>query len=257
MKTLKFFAAAAIVMMTVACATNGNEATASETGDSVKSAKVSEPSKALRDSISYYLGVNYGQMLKQYDFGNIDYNLMIKGMKDFVNAKGNQQDEDFVNQFKYNPEDMNEAINKYLMERQEYIAAQNTIKEQKFFADNAKKAGVVETESGLQYIIVEPGNENHPGPMDTVNVLYKGTLLDGTVFDETKTDPVELQLNRVIAAWTEGLQLIGEGGKITLFVPSELGYGSRGAGMIPANSTLIFDVTLESVTPYETEESAE
>lgn len=245
MKTIRLFAVSAAVLMAVACGSNASTPKAS--ADSLK------PSKALLDSVSYYLGINYGQMLKQYDFGDLDYNLMVKGMKDFVAATGDMSDENFTSQFKYNPEDMNDAINKYLGQRSDYLGAIAAAEAEKFFVDNAKKEGVVETESGLQYIIREPGNDNHPGPESAVRVHYKGTLLDGTVFDETKEgdDAVELSLDRVIAGWTEGIQLIGEGGKITLFIPSELGYGSRAAGVIPANSTLVFDVTLDEVVAEE------
>ena len=86
-----------------------------------------------------------------------------------------------------------------------------------------------------------------PGPKDTVKVNYKGTLLDGTVFDETKGEPVQLMLNRVIPGWTEGIQLVGEGGKIKLFIPAE---GERGQQGIEPNSTLLFDVEVVEVHPF-------
>ena len=79
---------------------------------------------------------------------------------------------------------------------------------------------------------------------------YKGTLLDGTVFDETKGEPVQLMLNRVIPGWTEGIQLVGEGGKIKLFIPAELAYGERGQQGIEPNSTLLFDVEVVEVHPF-------
>ena len=91
-----------------------------------------------------------------------------------------------------------------------------------------------------------------PGPQDTVWVRYKGSLLDGTVFDQVAEDaePIRLTLNRVVAGWTEGLQLIGEGGKIDLYLPSELGYGEQGNQTIPGNSALIFNVELTKVAPF-------
>ena len=115
---------------------------------------------------------------------------------------------------------------------------------------NKTKAGVETTESGLQYKILEMGNPDlKPGPTDTVKVRYKGTLLDGTVFDETKedADPATLVLNRVIQGWQEGLQLVGEGGKIQLVIPSDLAYGERGTQGIEPNSTLLFDVDVVEV----------
>ena len=120
-------------------------------------------------------------------------------------------------------------------------------------ASNKTKPGVEVTESGLQYKIIEAGNPDlKPGPSDTVKVLYKGTLLDGTVFDETKegAEPVTMLLNRVIPGWTEGLQLVGEGGKIQLVIPAELAYGEGGNQGIEPNSTLIFDVDLVEVHKF-------
>ena len=122
----------------------------------------------------------------------------------------------------------------------------------KFLEENALNKSVYQTKSGLQYKIVEPGSEVKPGPQDTVLVRYKGSLLNGTVFDEVPAseEPIRLTLDRVIPGWTEGLQLIGEGGKAVLYIPSELGYGSRGSGSIEPNSTLVFDVELVKVLPY-------
>ena len=128
----------------------------------------------------------------------------------------------------------------------------NKVEQDKFFEDVKKIAGVESSETGLCYLIKEPGNDVKPGPQDTVLVRYKGSLLNGTVFDEVPAseEPIRLTLDRVIPGWTEGLQLIGEGGKAVLYIPSELGYGSRGSGSIEPNSTLVFDVELVKVFPY-------
>ena len=242
MKTIKFMAAALSVFAAVSC---GSKAESITVGDTTYTA----PSKALADSVSYYLGVNYGQMLKQYDFGTLDYNLMVQGMKDFIKADLNS--EDINSQFKLNPEEMNETINNYLRAHSEYVAAVRKAEQTEFFEANSKKEGVQVRESGLQYKILDPGSEKVAGPIDTVSVRYKGTLLDGTVFDETPADgdPIDLTLDRVIAGWREGLRLVGEGGSIVLYIPSDLGYGDRATGMIPAGSALIFEVTVEAVKP--------
>jgi FKBP-type peptidyl-prolyl cis-trans isomerase FkpA/FKBP-type peptidyl-prolyl cis-trans isomerase FklB len=134
-----------------------------------------------------------------------------------------------------------------------FSQAQEPKAEQKaWLEENAQREGVKTTQSGLQYRIVEPGSDTKPAPSDTVRVHYEGRLIDGTVFDSSyeRGQPVEFPLNRVIPGWTEGLQLIGEGGKIELFIPSELGYGARGTpgGPIPPHATLIFDVELLEVT---------
>jgi peptidyl-prolyl cis-trans isomerase A (cyclophilin A) len=120
-------------------------------------------------------------------------------------------------------------------------------KEAAFLAENAKKENVKETASGLQYTIEREGDGTKPSPTDTVEFHYSGKFLDGTEFDSSykRNAPTSFPLNGVIPAWTEGLQLIGKGGKIKLFVPSKLGYGARGfPGAIPPYSTLVFDVEL-------------
>jgi len=123
-------------------------------------------------------------------------------------------------------------------------------KGQAFLAENATKLGVQKTASGLQYIIINPGEGRSPKATDTVKVNYRGTLLDGTEFDSSykRNEPIEFPLNGVIKGWTEGLQLIKEGGKVQLFIPSNLAYGPRGAGgVIGPDETLIFDVELLKV----------
>ena len=248
MKTRKFLIVAlALGIATVACSQNNTKL------PDGTNAKDLLPSKAMTDSVSYLLGINYGTFLKSYNFGeDLNYALMKEGMVDFLKAKGDQADSNFVKQFKINPELINDLFNEFLDKRNNYLMALNVAKENQFLADNAKKSGVMTTESGLQYIIKEAGSVVKPGPQDTVMVRYKGTLLDGTVFDEVPegAEPIMLTLNRVIPGWQEGLQLIGEGGKATLYIPSELGYGERGAQGIEPNSTLVFDVELVEVRPY-------
>ena len=262
MRTNKFFAAAlALSVVAVACTskTEGTEAEALEEGiQAEKPVNPAEllPGKALIDSASYYMGLNFGMQVKNYDMGNVNWSLMLKGMKDAANSKGDFRDSAFIYQFKYNPGEQfstfNQTLDKFMRMRRDYKLAVNAQKEEKFLAENAKKEGVQVTESGLQYIIEEAGSELKPGPKDTVYVLYKGTLPDGKVFDETKegAEPVRMMLNRVVKGWTEGLQLIGEGGKIKLFIPSKLGYGERGTNGIEPNTPLTFDVQLTSVKPF-------
>ena len=120
-----------------------------------------------------------------------------------------------------------------------------------FLAENAKNDSVKVTESGLQYMVLKEGTGAKPGPTDEVTVHYTGKLIDGTVFDSSveRGEPTTFPLNKVIAGWTEGLQLMSEGSKYRLFIPSELAYGEKGAGSdILPNSALIFDVELIKVT---------
>jgi FKBP-type peptidyl-prolyl cis-trans isomerase len=123
-------------------------------------------------------------------------------------------------------------------------------KGEKFLKENASKEGVKTTASGLQYKITKEGDGKSPKATDTVLVHYKGTLLDGKEFDSSykRNEPIEFPLNGVIPGWTEGLQLLKEGGKATLYIPSKLAYGSRGAGgVIGPDETLIFEVELLKV----------
>jgi FKBP-type peptidyl-prolyl cis-trans isomerase len=117
-----------------------------------------------------------------------------------------------------------------------------------FLAENAKKANIVTTSSGLQYEILTPGTgTTSPSATETVKVHYKGTTLDGKEFDSSysRGEPISFPLNRVIPGWTEGVQLMTEGAKYRFYIPSELAYGEQGAGgSIAPNSTLIFDVEL-------------
>jgi FKBP-type peptidyl-prolyl cis-trans isomerase FkpA len=122
---------------------------------------------------------------------------------------------------------------------------------EKFLQDNATKEGVQVTASGLQYQILTPGTGKSPKATDTVLVHYRGTLINGNEFDSSykRNEPIEFPLNRVIAGWTEGVQLMSEGAKFKFFIPSKLAYGPRGAGRdIGPNEALIFEVELLKVS---------
>lgn len=119
-----------------------------------------------------------------------------------------------------------------------------------FLAENKNKEGIVETESGLQYLQLQAGTgKEHPTAKSKVLAHYHGALIDGTVFDSSvdRGQPLDFGLNQVIRGWTEGLQLMVEGEKARLFIPSKLAYGSRPAGSIPGGSVLIFDVELIAI----------
>ena len=128
--------------------------------------------------------------------------------------------------------------------------AENQAASEKFLTENAQNEGIVTTASGLQYLVLTEGTGASPKATDNVTVHYKGTTIDGKEFDSSysRGAPATFPLNRVIAGWTEGLQLMKEGAKYRFFIPSNLAYGERGAGRdIGPNAALIFDVELIKV----------
>jgi len=136
---------------------------------------------------------------------------------------------------------------KHSSKKRTEAAAENLAQGQTFLIQNKDAEGVIETDSGLQYQILEQGTgSEHPTASSNVMVHYHGTLLDGTVFDSSveRDKAISFGLNQVIKGWTEGVQLMVIGDKFKFFIPSELGYGDRAAGKIEPGSLLIFEVTL-------------
>ena len=246
MKIKTIIAAALASMAMAACAQNSVPAEFKDLA----------PTKSQIDSVSYLAGIQFAASAQGWGFGkDYNYNELVKGFQDFMNAKGNPQSVEFMDQFKISPELMNQVFTSYIEKVAAYNGAKGAAESEAFLAANKLKDGVAVTESGLQYIIEEKGTGAVPKPEDTVEVKYKGQLLDGTVFDQSpEGETVSFPLNAVISGWTEGIQLIGEGGKIRLFIPAPLAYGEAGAGgVIGPNAALIFDVELVKVTPAETE----
>lgn len=124
-----------------------------------------------------------------------------------------------------------------------------SVTDAKFLVDNAKKAGVKTTPSGLQYEVLTEGTGAHPSATSVVKVNYKGTLTSGEVFDSSydRGQPITFPLNQVIPGWTEGVQLMTAGSKYRFVIPSQLGYGPQGSGKIGPNAVLVFEVELLSI----------
>jgi FKBP-type peptidyl-prolyl cis-trans isomerase len=241
MKLAKLFVMASAAMLVVACGSSQVEGS--------KAVRSLLPTKGEVDTTSYLLGVNFGMVMSQNGFGELNMAQIEKGMKDALKAKGQPQDSGFVDQFKIDPSEMNNIINSFLQKRTAYEGALNKEKGDKFRHEFAVKNSADSTASGIVYLIQDSGSPvRATDDRDTVKVNYRGTLIDGKEFD--KNDGIEFPLNRVIRGWTEGMKLIGEGGKITLVIPANLAYGERGPREIGANSTLIFDVDLLEVHPY-------
>ena len=136
------------------------------------------------------------------------------------------------------------------MVAEEAASKAKTDQQAEFFQKNKNNPGVQQTESGIQYVVEQEGSDVFAAATDTVVVNYRGTLLDGTEFDSSyeRGEPATFPLNQVIPGWTEGMQLVGKGGKIKLWIPYELGYGPRAMSeQLPGYSTLVFEVELLDV----------
>lgn len=200
------------------------------------------------DSLSYALGMDIGNNLKSNSnySDNIDVDKLAAGIIDAFKGSARLSTEEFQR-----------VIRTFQMKLKAEQAAQEPSNasfdreaQKKFLEDNAKRPEVIETSSGLQYEVLKKGSGKSPSASDVVKVHYHGTLIDGSVFDSSveRGEPIEFALNRVIAGWTEGVQLMKEGAKYRFYIPSELGYGERGAGQqIPPGATLIFEVELLAV----------
>ena len=199
-----------------------------------------------KDKVSYSIGLNIGRSMKQEGL-DINPDALAAAMKDiFAGAKPQLTDEE-VQQVM---QDFQKKVMAKQMAAREEGLAKNKGEGEKFLAENKKKEGIKTTASGLQYKVITEGKGKTPKATDTVKTHYRGTLINGTEFDSSykRGEPAEFPVNGVIKGWTEALQLMKEGSKWQLFIPSELAYGERGAGKdIGPNSTLIFDIELLSV----------
>jgi FKBP-type peptidyl-prolyl cis-trans isomerase len=205
---------------------------------------------------SYVVGMDVGNSLKDLD-ADLDLETVIMAMRDVMSGDEVLLSESQANELK---QAFFQKRQQQAAEQAKKQAAANRERGEKFLADNAQKEGVETTDSGLQYEVVEEGSGQSPEASDRVTVHYTGTLIDGTVFDSSRErgEPASFALNQVIPGWTEGLQLMKEGGHYKFYIPSELAYGERGAGdVIEPGSTLIFDVELLEVADSEANDSAE
>ena len=239
MKAIKILAFAAAATMLVACGPKGGNATA-DGADSlgvkevVKKASELKPSKAMTDSVSYLLGY------------------VFSGLQDFLNAKAAPGTPDFEKEVKISPEKLEDLFNRFLAQRFEYLKALNGEEGQKFIAKSLKN-GYEQTASGLLYKISNPGSERKIKVTDTLEVNYKGTFIDGSIFDQSTPErgPIKFVVgpNSVIRGWIEAVQLVGEGGALSVVIPAELAYGPQGRQGIEPNKTLLFDMEIVSVKP--------
>ena len=208
-----------------------------------------------KGTISYCIGLDMGSKFKEMGV-ELSPEMLLKGVKDgLAGSEPALSKEDMEAAMMDFQKEMMAKQQEMMAKQQEEMKVQggkNKEEGAKFLAENKDKEGVKTTDSGLQYIILEEGEGDAPKATDTVEVHYKGTLLDGTEFDSSykRGQPATFPLNGVIKGWTEGLQLIKKGGKAKLFIPSDLAYGPRGAGRdIGPDATLIFEVELLDIKP--------
>lgn len=196
--------------------------------------------KTLSDSASYAIGVSVANFYKQQGINKLNTTLVSKGINDILGNKKALLDDAACNNV------MNTYMNKMQAEKSKPRIDSGT----NFLAKNKTKAGVKTTASGLQYEVITEGTGDKPTAADSVTCHYKGTLLNGTVFDNSydRGQPITFSLGGVIPGWTEGLQLMSVGSKYKLYVPYTLGYGAFDYGPIPGGSLLIFEVELLNVT---------
>ncbi|MBQ4279264.1 MAG: FKBP-type peptidyl-prolyl cis-trans isomerase [Rikenellaceae bacterium] len=186
--------------------------------------------KTEQDSLAYAIGVDLGMSIKSID-STLNVDIIAAAMKDAIKGKPKMEHNAAV-----------AFLQEYFMVRKpaKALEASNA-----FLAEKEKEANVNKTESGLLYEVVSAGAEKPLQDIDTVMVKYTGKLPDGSIFDQTGEDTAKFVLGQVIPGWTEGIKLVGKGGKIKLYIPSDLAYGTRGAQpKIGPNQALEFEVEL-------------
>ena len=193
------------------------------------------------DKFSYAIGLGIGQNLLSMGAKGIAVDDFAQAIKDVLEG----------NQTAISHTEARDIVNKYFAELEEKMNAANIEAGKKFLEENKKREGVVTLPSGLQYEVITEGNVGrYAKATDQVQCHYEGTLIDGTLFDSSikRGQPATFGVNQVIPGWVEALQLMPEGAKWKLYIPSDLAYGAQGAvEMIPPHSTLVFEVELQKI----------
>ena len=197
--------------------------------------------KNCTDSLNYFFGLTLGYSLETAPF-ETDALLITEGLTKPLEGTYDYDQQTSKNIF----QELHRALSQEEAGSADAGVAENLEKGIAFLTENGKREGISTTESGLQFEAITVGEGPKPEETSTVEVHYEGTLLDGTVFDSSydRGESISFTLNRVIAGWTEGVQLMTVGSVYKFYIPSNLAYGSRNTGTIPANSVLIFKIEL-------------
>lgn len=192
------------------------------------------------DKFSYAIGLGIGQNLLGMGAKDISVEDFARAISDVIQGK----------ETAISHKEARDIVNAYFAEMEQNIGATNVEQGKVFLEENKKRAGIITLASGLQYEVITEGTGKRARVTDKVRCHYEGTLIDGTLFDSSvkRGEPAVFGVNQVIAGWVEALQLMPEGSKWKLYIPSHLAYGGQGAGeMIPPHSALIFEVELIKV----------
>src|SRR3990167_3101532 len=207
-----------------------------------------QPSLTPQQQLSYAMGAMAGKAFKEHGVA-LDPTTFASGLSDAMNGKPLQMTDAEMRTVLASFDKQERAKMTAAMAAD---AAKNEASGSQFLTENAKKAGVHTTKSGLEYRVITPGQGAHPGATSTVTVDYEGRLVNGTVFDSSykRGEPATFALDAVIPGWQEALQLMQPGATWEIVIPPQLAYGKNGVpGAIPPNATLIFKVHLISVAP--------
>lgn len=196
------------------------------------------------DKASYAIGYNIGKDLKRQGLA-LDPKTIAEGIAAALDGTKSALSEEEVTE-------VFAGLRQEMMKKESEKGTKNLEAGKKFLEENKKKEGVKITKSGLQYLVIKEGDGAIPTKASTVSTHYRGTLINGTVFDSSfegdapakGDEPVSFGVTQVIKGWTEALQLMKVGSHYRLFIPSELAYGENGPGEIGANSTLVFEIYL-------------
>lgn len=216
------------------------QAHATHASPHARKAPAATPAKPTRTAASYNIGLSFGQGLRGAHLTTRTLSILAldRGLRDAMRGKTFNRDDQLL-------------IRAYVIKVGQALGRRNLARAKAFLARNAKRPGVVTTPSGLEYKVLTPGKGDSPTRMDTVSVLYRGTLLDGTEFDGTDkrgNQPSSFPLGTVIPGWQEALSLMKPGARWEIFIPPNLAYNMNQRGPIPPGSLLVFNVQLLKVT---------
>lgn len=215
----------------------------SETKATLNKTEATQKPESFEQKVSYGFGWQFGRQLQKNRFEGMDVECAVQALRQCFAGEPSLLTENELNEAYDVMKEKRMTLEKERAEKYKSICAT-------FLSENAKRDGVEQTESGLQYEILEAGSGEKPNDKNTVRIHYHGSFIDGQVFDSsiTRNEPAEFNLDQVITGWSEALQLMPEGSKWRIFVSPELAYGDEGfLPTIPPGAVLIFEIHLMKI----------